>query len=96
MIAARVSTVAMVSTMTLVELHKLRQSHTEQIQKSTASAQESAYLVIANTKIILNHNCHRRGVVSKMVYQVETENCNPYVSSRSASNTTERQRKTNP
>jgi len=61
----------------LVELHEYDKGYraNSKVQASarpTVRAQE-------NTKIILNDNCHRRGVVSKMVYQVETEGTRPYL-----------------
>jgi hypothetical protein len=60
-----------------VEVHKYDKSYRAN-SKVTASA-STRIACDGKTKIILNDNCHRRGAISKMVYQVETEDRSPYI-----------------
>jgi hypothetical protein len=74
----------------LVELHEYDKGYRAN-SKVQANARPAIHAQ-ENTKIILNDNCHRRGVVSKMVYQVETEGARPFLITF-RKQTTERQKK---
>ena len=61
----------------LVELHEYDKGY--RVNSKVQANARPHICAQENTKIILNDNCHRRGVVSKMVYQVETEGARPYL-----------------
>ena len=74
----------------LVEVHSYDKSYRAN-SKVTASF-KPRISCDSKTKIILNDNCHRRGAINRMVYQVETEGRNPYIITF-RKNTTPRQKK---
>lgn len=73
-----------------VELHNYSKSY--RANSKVTSSGSHRIPTGEKVKIILNDNSHRRGVIAKMVYQVETEGADPYLITFKKS-TTEKQKK---